>query len=98
MLLPLKELDDQYGVGDMRVEGLQRISEGTVFNYVPVDIGDTVDEIRVQESIRALYAQGLFDNVEIRRDGDALIVAVHERASIESFQIDLAAENRLATK
>ena len=61
-------------VRDMRVEGLQRISEGTVFNYLPINIGDRVDQIRVQESIRALYGQGLFDDIEIRRDGDTLIV------------------------
>ncbi len=88
LLLPLTAFADEFVVGDMRVEGLQRISEGTVFNYLPVNIGDTVDDVRVQEAIRALYAQGLFDNVEIRRDGNALIVAVHERPSIESFQIE----------
>ena len=88
LLLPLSAFADSFVVADMRVEGLQRISEGTVFNYLPVNIGDTVDDVRVQESIRALYAQGLFDNVEIRRDGEALIVAVHERPSIESFQMD----------
>jgi outer membrane protein insertion porin family len=75
-------------VRDMRVEGLQRISEGTVFNYLPVNIGDRVDKIRIQEAIRALYAQGLFDDIEIRRDGDTLVVAVQERPSIESFEIE----------
>jgi outer membrane protein insertion porin family len=79
---------DTFVVRDMRVEGLQRISEGTVFNYLPINIGDTVDGVRVQEAIRALYAQGLFDDVEIRHDGDTLIVAVHERPSIESFEIE----------
>ncbi|MGI9272869.1 MAG: outer membrane protein assembly factor BamA [Woeseiaceae bacterium] len=88
LLLPASVFAEQFVVADMRVEGLQRISEGTVFNYLPVNIGDTVDDIRVQEAIRALYAQGLFDNVEIRRDGDVLIVAVHERPSIESFEIE----------
>ncbi len=75
-------------VRDMRVEGLQRISEGTVFNYLPINIGDRVDKIRIQEAIRSLYQQGLFDDIEIRRDGDTLIVAVRERPSIESFEIE----------
>jgi len=75
-------------VRDMRVEGLQRISEGTVFNYVPINIGDTVDEVRIQEAIRALYSQALFDDIEVRRDGDTLVIAVRERPSIESFTID----------
>jgi len=89
LLLPLSALSqDDFVVRDMRVEGLQRISEGTVFNYLPINIGDRVDPIRVQEAIRALYQQGLFDDIEIRHDGDTLIVAVHERPSIESFTIE----------
>jgi outer membrane protein insertion porin family len=79
---------DPFVVRDMRVEGLQRISEGTVFNYLPINIGDTVDHVRISESIRALYTQGLFDDIEIRRDGDALIIVVRERPSIESFEIE----------
>ena len=79
---------DPFVVRDMRVEGLQRISEGTVFNYLPINIGDTVDDVRVGEAIRALYTQGLFDDIEVRRDGDALIIAVKERPSIESFEIE----------
>jgi len=75
-------------VKDMRVEGLQRISEGTVFNYLPINIGDSVDGIRIGEAVRALYSQDLFDNIEMRRDGDTLVIVVRERPSIESFQID----------
>jgi outer membrane protein insertion porin family len=89
LLLPMLTLaQSDFVVRDMRVEGLQRISEGTVFNYLPINIGDRVDQIRVQESIRALYGQGLFDDIEIRRDGETLIVVVHERPSIESFIIE----------
>jgi outer membrane protein insertion porin family len=90
LLLPLwaTAAADEFVVKDMRVEGLQRISEGTVFNYLPVNIGDRIDDIRVQEAIRALYAQGLFDDIELRRDGDTLVVAVQERPSIESFEIE----------
>jgi len=75
-------------VKDMRVDGLQRISEGTVFNYLPINIGDTVDNVRIGEAVRALYAQNLFDDIELRRDGDSLLVVVKERPSIESFSID----------
>ena len=89
LLLPTLALAQfDFVVRDMRVEGLQRISEGTVFNYLPINIGDRVDQIRVQESIRALYGQGLFDDIEIRRDGETLIVVVQERPSIESFDIE----------
>ena len=88
LVLPLVATADEFVVRDMRVEGLQRISEGTVFNYLPINIGDTVDDIRVQEAIRSLYLQGLFEDIEMRRDGDALVIAVRERPSIESFEIE----------
>ena len=74
-------------VRDMRVEGLQRISEGTVFNYLPVSIGDQLDSTRVAEAIRAVFATGLFLDVELRRDGDMLVIAVRERPSIRELTI-----------
>ncbi len=76
-----------FTVGDVQIEGLQRISEGTVFNYLPVNIGDRMNAQRVEESLRALYATGFFKDVELRRDGGTLIVVVKERPSIESFTI-----------
>jgi outer membrane protein insertion porin family len=88
-LLPLSVLAaGDFVVKDMRVEGLQRISEGTVFNYLPINIGDTIDSVRIGEAVRALYGQSLFDDIEMRRDGDTLVVVVKERPSIESFTID----------
>ena len=88
-MLPLTSMAaGEFVVKDMRVEGLQRISEGTVFNYLPINIGDTVDKVRIGEAIRALYGQDLFDDIEMRRDGDTLVVVVKERPSIESFKIE----------
>jgi outer membrane protein insertion porin family len=78
---------DAFTVGDIRIEGLQRISEGTVYNYLPVNIGDQLDPRRVSEALRALYATGFFRDVELRRDGGTLVIAVLERPSIESFEI-----------
>src|ERR1700741_3097541 len=79
--------DADFTVGDIRVEGLQRVSEGTVYNYLPVNIGDHLNGIRVREAIRALYATGFFRDVQLRRDGNTLVVVVLERPSIESFEI-----------
>jgi outer membrane protein insertion porin family len=78
---------EQFLVGDIHVEGLQRISEGTVYNYLPINIGDRLDARRIREAIKALYATGFFRDVEIRRDGGTLIVAVLERPTIESFEV-----------
>jgi outer membrane protein insertion porin family len=76
-----------FTVADIRIEGLQRISEGTVYNYLPVNIGDHLNAQRVREAIRALYATGFFRDVQLRRDGNTLVVVVLERPSIESFEI-----------
>jgi outer membrane protein insertion porin family len=78
---------DDFVVGDIRVEGLQRISEGTVFNYLPVNIGDTLDSRRVAEAVKSLYGTKFFRDVELRRDGNVLVIAVLERPTIESFEI-----------
>ena len=89
VMLPFSSMAaGDFVVKDMRVEGLQRISEGTVFNYLPINIGDRVDNVRIGEAIRSLYGQDLFDDIEMRRDGETLIVVVRERPSIESFEID----------
>jgi len=77
----------EFTVGDIRIEGLQRVSEGTVYNYLPVNIGDHLTPQRVREAIRALYTTGFFRDVQLRRDGNTLIVVVLERPSIESFEI-----------
>ncbi|MGA0735738.1 MAG: POTRA domain-containing protein, partial [Steroidobacteraceae bacterium] len=52
-------------VDNIRVEGLQRVSEGTVYNYLPVNIGDRITQQRVREAIRALYDTGFFRDVEL---------------------------------
>src|SRR5262245_13470733 len=79
--------EDEFTVGDIRVEGLQRISEGTVYNYLPLNIGDRLTRQRRVEAIKALYATGFFRDIELRRDGGTLVIAVLERPSIESFEL-----------
>ena len=79
--------DTDFTVGDIRVEGLQRVSEGTVYNYLPVNIGDHLNAQRVREAVRALYATGFFRDVQLRRENNTLVVVVLERPSIESFEI-----------
>jgi outer membrane protein insertion porin family len=76
-----------FTVGDIRVEGLQRVTEGTVYNYLPINIGDNLSAQRIREAVRALYETGFFRDVEMRRDGNVLIVVVNERPTIESFEL-----------
>jgi outer membrane protein insertion porin family len=77
---------DEFVVQDIRLEGLQRISAGTVFNYLPVQVGDRVSAQRTGEAIRALFRTGFFNDVRIEREDDTLVVAVVERPSIASVE------------
>ncbi|MCL5669536.1 MAG: outer membrane protein assembly factor BamA [Gammaproteobacteria bacterium] len=77
---------EPFVVKDIRVEGLQRIAAGTVFNYLPVKVGDTLDEARSQEAIRALFKTGFFKDVRLERDGEVLVVIVDERPAIASIK------------
>ena len=79
--------DTDFTVGDIKIEGLQRISEGTVFNYLPVNIGDQLNAQRLREALRALYATGFFRDVALNRDGNTLLITVLERPSLESVEI-----------
>ena len=58
---------DTFKVSDIRIEGLQRISAGTVFSLLPVKIGDSTTDEVTAKSIRALYASGFFDDVKVER-------------------------------
>lgn len=73
---------DRFVVQDIRIDGLSRITEGTVFNYLPIERGDSIDRSRVAEAIRILYQTGFFDDVELLRQGDILVIQVKERPAI----------------
>ena len=74
-------------VRDIQVEGLQRISAGTVFNYLPVQVGSTVSEKDYPEIIRALFKTGFFADVNLERKGEVLVVTVTERPAIAEVKI-----------
>lgn len=74
--------DEEFIVSDIQVKGLQRISEGTVFNYLPVTVGERFSLSNVGPAIKALFKTGFFKDVTLEREGSALIVNVVERPSI----------------
>ena len=84
------QAEEPFVVKDIRIEGLQKISEGALLNYLPINIGDTLDDIKIKESIRAVYTSGFFKNIEFRKDPseDILIISVLERPSIGNISID----------
>jgi len=75
-------------VKDIRVEGLQRTEAGTVFNYLPVKVGETMTEEKAQQALRALFATGFFKDVRLEQENNILVVIVEERPAIA--QIDLS--------
>ena len=78
---------EPFTVTDIRIEGLQRIAPGTVFSYLPVKTGETFDEMRSVEAVRALFKTGFFKDVRIERDNGVLVVVVQERPAISSIEI-----------
>ncbi len=78
---------DPFIVKDIRVEGIQRTEAGTVFNYLPVRVGERFDETQAADAIRALFATGFFSDVRIEAEDDVIVVIVDERPAIA--QIDL---------
>ena len=79
---------EPFVIQDIRVEGLQRISPGSVFAALPVGVGDTVDTQVVRAAAKSLFASGNFDDISIARDGGVLVVVVAERPSISEITID----------
>ncbi len=71
---------------DIRVEGVQRVEPGTVFGYLPVKVGETFTDEKGAESIRALYNTGFFKDVQIRAEGNVLVVRVEERPAISQLE------------
>ncbi|MCI4566842.1 outer membrane protein assembly factor BamA [Lysobacter sp. CFH 32150] len=78
---------DAFTVTDIRIDGLQRISAGTVFTYLPIERGDTIDSARAAEAIRALYKTGFFEDVRLDRQDGILVVTVVERPAINKLTI-----------
>jgi outer membrane protein insertion porin family len=78
---------DSFIVKDIRIEGLERISPGTVFNYLPIRVGDEFDASRSAEAVRALFKTGFFRDVRLEREGDVLVVIVSERETIAEITV-----------
>ena len=76
-----------FTIEDIRIEGLQRVAPGTVFNYLPVKVGDDFDQRLATESIRALFKTGFFKDVRLEQEGDTLVIYIEERPSIASVKI-----------
>jgi outer membrane protein insertion porin family len=79
---------EPFTVTDIRVDGLQRISAGTVYTYLPVERGDLLDRNRSSEAIRALFKTGFFSDVKLDRQGGILVITVVERPAINTLTLE----------
>lgn len=79
---------DAFEVKDIKLEGLQRISIGTVFNYLPIKPGDKIESSEIKNAIRVLFKTGFFKDIHIEREGNVLVVFVAERPAINNIDIE----------
>ena len=78
---------EEFVIEDIRVEGLERITPGTVFNYLPMKVGDTFDDALSVDAVRALFKTGFFDDVKVEKDGNDLILIFKERPAIGTISL-----------
>lgn len=78
---------DTFVVQKIQINGLQRVSQGTVLNYLPIQVGDTLNTDETSKIINALYQTGFFTSISLARQGNTLIVNVQERPTIGSIKV-----------
>lgn len=79
---------ESFEVKDIKLEGLQRISVGTVFNYLPIKPGDKIDKAEIKNAIQVLFKTGFFKDIHLEREGDVLVVFVAERPAINKVTVE----------
>lgn len=79
---------DAFTIKEIRAKGLERLDIGTVLTYLPLSVGDELNDSTSRQAIRSLYATGLFQDVQLEREGQALVIVVKERPAITTFKIE----------
>jgi outer membrane protein insertion porin family len=87
LLLSCTVYAQTFRVSDIRVEGLQRVSAGSVFSALPIRVGDVLTQADIQSATRELFKVGYFSDVEIKRDGDVLVLVIQERPAINKIEL-----------
>ncbi len=82
------QLADTFVVEDIRIVGLQRIAEGTVFTFLPFEAGERLDPSLARRSIRELFRSGFFQDVHFGREGNILVISVQERPAISGLRFN----------
>ena len=75
-------------IEDIRISGLQRVSAGSIFAEIPYSIGDSIGQDEIVELSKAIFSTGQFDDINIGRDGNALLINLTERPTIDEILIE----------
>ena len=87
---------EEFLVSDIRIIGLQRVSTGSIFNVIPISVGDKIDLRKSTDITKSLFSTEQFDDIQIAKDGNTLIISVIERPSISA--IDISGNKALKTE
>ena len=87
---------EEFLIGDIRIIGLQRVSTGSIFNVIPINVGDKINTSKSYDISKSLFATEQFNDVQIGKDGNTLIITVTERPSISA--IDISGNKALKTE
>lgn len=79
---------ESFTITDIRVNGLQRVSAGSVFGALPLNVGEQVDDRRLVEATRALFRTGFFQDIQLGREGGVLVISVVERPTISAIELE----------
>ena len=79
---------EDFLITDIRIIGLQRVSIGSIFTAIPVSVGDTMNKEKISDITRALFSTGQFNDIQIAKDGNALILSVLERPSVALIELE----------
>ncbi|MEH6543365.1 MAG: outer membrane protein assembly factor BamA [Porticoccaceae bacterium] len=87
-LMPALVVAEVFEVEDVRIDGLQRVSAGTVFAALPVSAGDLVGDESLRAAVRTLFGTGYFDDIQMGREGNVLVVMVKERPAVAEINLE----------
>ncbi len=96
LYVPKAAAFDPFVVSDIRLEGLTRVPAGTVFASFPIEKGDRIDRLRAADAVRSLFKTGFFNDIQLSKQGNILVVTVVERPAIA--KLDLVGNKDIKTE
>ena len=88
VLTPASAVAEAFVINDIRVDGLKRVSAGSVFSAFTLSVGESASEEKIVEASKSLFRTGLFTDIDIAREGEDLVIIVKERPSISKIEIE----------